>query len=77
LRNRLNICPRVVSLENAGTTSRIPVRVCNMTAKVIKIKPNSVFCSLSGVKVMNSWKPEVSDPKPETNYNKSFQVLQD
>jgi hypothetical protein len=43
----LNICPRIVSLENAETTSRIPVRVCYMTVKVIKIKPNSVFCSLS------------------------------
>jgi hypothetical protein len=26
---------------------------------------------------MDSLKPEVSDPKPETNTNKSFQVLQD
>jgi hypothetical protein len=72
----LNLCPIVVSLEIAGITSCIP-RVCKMTAKLIQIKPNSVFCSLSGVKVMESWKPEVSDPKPETNTYKSFQNVQD
>lgn len=73
----LNVCPRVVSLENTGSTARIPVRVCNMTAKVIKIEPNSVFCSLSEVKVVDSWKPEVSTPNPESCVNKSFQTLQD
>lgn len=74
----LNVCPRVVSLESTGATVRIPVRVCNMSAKVIKIQPNSVFCLLSEVKVVDSWKPDMSTPKSDTfTNNESFQKLQD
>ena len=54
----LNICPRVVSLDSEGSTVRVPVRVCNITCKPIKILPNTHICSLSEVKVVDSWKPE-------------------
>lgn len=57
----LNVCPRVVSLEGEGTTIRVPVRVCNISCKSIKILPHSNICSLSEVKVVDSWKPE-SEP---------------
>lgn len=45
------VCPRVVELNKEGKC-RIPVRVCNMTAKVIKVKPKSILCSASEVKVL-------------------------
>ena len=41
----LTICPRVVSLKSPGTTVRIPVRVCNLSAHVIEIPPKSLLCS--------------------------------
>ena len=39
LSGNLTICPRVVSLKSPGTTVRVPVRVCNLSAKVIEISP--------------------------------------
>lgn len=54
----LTICPRVVSLKSPGNTVRVPVRVCNLSAKVIYIQPKSLLCSLHSVKVVDSWKPE-------------------
>ena len=33
----LTICPHVVSLKTPGTTVRGPVRVCNLSARVIDI----------------------------------------
>ena len=45
----LTVCPRVVELKQAGATTRIPVRVCNLSARVIKILPKSLLCSLNGI----------------------------
>lgn len=57
--NSLLVCPRVVSIKK-GKTSRIPVRICNMSAKPIKVSPKSVICKLSFVKVVNAWHPSTS-----------------
>ena len=35
LSGNLNICPRVVSLKSSGNTVRVPVRVCNLSARAI------------------------------------------
>jgi len=48
------ICPRVVSLSNPGKTARVPVRICNFTAKVLRIPEKSSLCQLSDVKVLRS-----------------------
>ena len=32
---KVGICPRIVSLENPGKTSRVPVRIFNMSTKVL------------------------------------------
>lgn len=50
------VCPRVVSLKKEGKC-RIPVRICNMTAKAIQIKPKSVLCSASEIKVIQHVDP--------------------
>ena len=60
LSGNLTICPRVVSLKSPGTTVRVPVRVCNLSAKVIEIPPKSVLCSLTTVNVVDSWTPDSS-----------------
>ena len=52
----LLVCPRVVSIK-VGKTSRVPVRICNMSAQAIKIQPKSVICKLSTAKVVDAWEP--------------------
>jgi len=48
------VCPRVVRLSNPGKTARIPVRVCNLSAKVVKIKARSPICSLQEISILRS-----------------------
>ena len=51
---KLGICPRVVSLQSPGKYQRVPVRLYNMAASPITIKPNSCLCELQEVKVLGS-----------------------
>ena len=66
----LTICPRVVSLKSPGTTIRVPVRVCNLSAHAIEIPPRSLLCSLNEVSVVDSWTPDLSQ-KQETKSSPS------
>jgi transposase InsO family protein len=50
--NKAIVCPRVVELKNPGKTSRVPVKMCNLTAKVIRIPSKSGICDLQEVKVL-------------------------
>jgi hypothetical protein len=47
----LGVYPRVVSVKSLGK-NRIPVRIFNMTIKVVYLKPKSIICGLNEVKVM-------------------------
>lgn len=58
----LTVCPRVVSLDSPGKTTRVPVRICNMSAQAIRIPPRSSLCLLNEVQVVDSWQPEPSKP---------------
>ncbi|MCW4250032.1 MAG: RNase H-like domain-containing protein [Candidatus Thiodiazotropha endolucinida] len=58
LSGNLTICPRVVSLKAHGATVRVPVRVCNLSARAVEIPPKSLLCSLSSVNVVDSWTPD-------------------
>ena len=66
----LTICPRVVSLGSSGFTARIPVRVCNLSTRVIEIPPRSLLCSINGVDVVDSWTPDSSVKKQEPKVTK-------
>lgn len=46
--------PRIVNLNNPGKTARVPVRVCNMTAKLITLPSKTSLCDLHEVKVLCS-----------------------
>ena len=46
--------PRIVTLSNPGKTSRVPVRLCNMSAKIVTLPPKSNICELQEVKLLRS-----------------------
>ncbi len=54
---RIGVCPRVVSLTKPGTTQRIPVKIFNMSAKSIHIKPQDTLCELQEVKLLRNVDP--------------------
>ncbi len=49
---RIGVCPRVVTLDKIGRNQRIPVRIFNMSAKAITIKPQTMLCQLQEVKLL-------------------------
>ena len=55
LSGSLTVCPRVVSVNT--TSTRIPVRICNISAKVLSVPPKANLCELHEVKVLRSWSP--------------------
>lgn len=49
---RVSVCPRVVTLNKPGKTTRVPVRIFNMSAKSISIPAKSNVCELHEVSVL-------------------------
>ncbi|MCG8033830.1 MAG: DDE-type integrase/transposase/recombinase [Candidatus Thiodiazotropha taylori] len=68
----LTICPRVVSLKSPGTTVRVPVRVCNLSARAISIPPKSLLCSLNSVSVVDSWTPASSSQNSDSKLSETI-----
>lgn len=54
----LTVCPCVVTVNANVATSRIAVRICNISAKVLSIPPKANLCELQEVKVLKSWSPD-------------------
>ena len=71
----LTICPRVVSLKTPGTAVRVPVRVCNLSTRVVEIPPKSILCTLSSVNVVDSWTPDSSQKQEQKPTTKSLEDL--
>lgn len=71
----LTICPRVVSLKSPGTTVRVPVRVCNLSTKVIHIPPKSILCGLNTVDVVDSWTPDASQKQDQRSGETTLEEL--
>ena len=68
------ICPRLVSVKPNKQVSRVPVRVCNLSARVVYIPPRSKLCKLQSVLVVDSWTPDPSRV-PESEGSKSTDIL--
>ncbi|MCG8030630.1 MAG: reverse transcriptase family protein [Candidatus Thiodiazotropha taylori] len=49
---RVHLCPRVVRTDKPGNTARVPVRICNISARPLTIQPKTNICNLEEVKVM-------------------------
>ena len=71
----LTICPRVVSLKTSSAAVRVPVRVCNLSARVIEIPPKSLLCSLNSVNVVDSWTPDSSQKQDQKSSTTSLEDL--
>ena len=52
--SKIGVCPRFVSLDKAGTSQRVAVKIFNMSAKVLQIKPRTDICELHEVKVLRN-----------------------
>ena len=57
------VCPRVVKLQKFDYC-RIPVKICNMSAKPLTIRPRSAICQISEVKVVDNL---ASDSQPSVS----------
>ena len=68
LSSSLHVYPRVVSLSGNNNFNRVPVKVCNISARAIKIQPHSQLCELHDVKVLRSLSPSDST-EPESNHD--------
>ena len=66
---------RVVSLKSSGNTVRVPVRVCNRSARAIDIPPRSLLCSLNSVSVLDAWTPEPSQKSGNMSSVKTLEEL--
>ena len=52
--SRILVLQRVVGFSKPGTSGRIPVRVCNISAKAVTIPVKSLICELNEVDVLRS-----------------------
>ena len=52
--SRVIVCPRVVELNKPGTSARVPVRVCNISAKPVTIPAKTPISELIQVEVLRS-----------------------
>ncbi|XP_053390373.1 uncharacterized protein LOC128553268 [Mercenaria mercenaria] len=70
------VCPRVVQLTNSGKTARVPVRICNISAKILKLPARSEICQLNEVKVIRhadiGSNTSVSEKENESNISENF-----
>ena len=64
---KVGVCPRLVSLKNPGKTSRVSVRIFNMSAKVMTLPAKTNVCQLHEVKVLRSETFDTADSTPLHN----------
>ena len=64
--SKKGVCPRVVAVNKAGRNARVPVKVFNMSAKILTIPPRALLCELQEVKVLRSCNPLKEEVKTAT-----------
>ena len=67
---RIGVFPQVVSLNKNGNYQRINVKVFNISAKVLTVKPKTLLCELHAVKVLesvNHLMPEIDSTHVQLN----------
>jgi hypothetical protein len=48
----LSVCPRVENVRSGNVLSKIPVQICNLSARPVKIGPKTVLCNLKPAEVV-------------------------
>lgn len=71
----LNVCPRLVKLQPGSSFCRVPVRVCNLTARSISIHPRMTLCNLQDVSVVRTIDPSEGVINKSHNSDKSLEDL--
>ncbi|XP_060552007.1 uncharacterized protein LOC132713429 [Ruditapes philippinarum] len=71
----LNVCPRLVKLQPGTSFCRVPVRVCNLTARAITIHPRMTLCNLHDVSVVRTIDPSEGVADKSHNSDKSLDDL--
>ena len=64
------VCPRVVKV-NTSSSVKIPVRICNMTARTLSFKPKANLCEISQAKVID----DVTSYLPQDNFETPLEDL--
>ena len=64
--SKIGVCPRVVAVNKAGRNARVPVKVFNMSAKILTIPPRALLYELQEVKVLRSCNPLKEEVKTAT-----------
>ena len=70
-----SVCPRVKRLNQSSSRIRIPVKICNISAKPLIIKPRSNICSIQEVKVVDSLATDCTCKSPELNKKSTWEGL--
>lgn len=70
-----NVCPRLVQVNPNTTFSKVPVRICNMSVKPVRILPKSSLCLLQDANVVRSVDPLEASTSNTNLKSKSLQDL--
>ncbi|XP_053375743.1 uncharacterized protein LOC123535477 isoform X2 [Mercenaria mercenaria] len=71
----LNICLRLVKVTPGTSFSRIPMRICNITAQLLSIFLRSTLCNLQDVAVVRTIDPLEGHTSKSHNQEKSLDDL--
>ena len=52
------VCPRLMQLDSNASSSRIPVKICNITAKTLIIKPKALLCEFTKARAVDNLLPD-------------------
>ena len=52
------VCPRLMQLDSNASSSRIPVKICNITAKTLIIKPKALLCEITKARAVDNLLPD-------------------
>ena len=63
--SRIGVCPRVIKLDTPGTGQIIPVRLYNISAKMIEIALKSNLCELQEVSVLRHLDIDQKNKNPD------------
>ena len=58
--SKIGVCPRIVNLDKPGRNARVPVKLFNMSVKVLTLPPKAVLCELQEVNVLPSWEANIA-----------------